>query len=302
MVEIYADVVFLINFVMDAFIFWIVGKLIKQKCSIFRLLFGGLVTSLLFCFLIFIPFLRPLYNLPILMAILALGVKITFDPKTIREFIKYTALFNIVSFCVGGMGIALFYYTNISNLIGNMVGFYIEGLSFKILISVSCMTYVLLKFAVGWYRKHVIKKQKFYNIKIFFDKYNEEIRALVDTGNQLSDPLTESPVIIAEFNSIKEFLPNELKVLFYENKENDLMALLNDTGQYFYKRIRLIPFNSIGKENGILLGFKPDRVEICVDEKNIVVENIIIGIYNFKLSNNNSYQGLLNPEVLYNIT
>lgn len=299
MVEIYADIVFLVNFIMDVFIFWIVGKLLRQKTRFIKILLGGFVSTLLFCLLIFVPFLNDFYNLPVLIAILMLGIKITFDAKSIREFLKLTVIFNIVSFCVGGMGIAIFYYTNISDVIGNMVGFYIEDFSFKILISVSCFTYLILKIAVNWYKKYAIKKQKFYCIKVFFDDCVEEFVSLVDTGNSLSDPLTENPVVIAEFNSIKAFLPDEIKLLYYENNEPALLTVDFNNDALFYRRIRLLPFSGIGKQNGILLGFRPDRVEIITDDKSIISENIIIGIYNFKLSQNNSYQGLLNPEILY---
>ena len=54
----------------------------------------------------------------------------------------------------------------------------------------------------------------------------------------------------------------------------------------------LIPYKSIGNENGILLGFKPDYVVMKSDEK-IYVENSVIG-----LSNNKIYSGIFGLEIL----
>ncbi len=59
----------------------------------------------------------------------------------------------------------------------------------------------------------------------------------------------------------------------------------------------LIPYKSIGNENGILLGFKPDYVVMKNDEK-IYVENSVIGIYDESLSNNKIYSGIFGLEIL----
>ena len=48
-------------------------------------------------------------------------------------------------------------------------------------------------------------------------------------------------------------------------------------------KLRLIPFKSIGKENGVLIGIKPDEVIMIKDEKITKVENVIIGMYEKKI-------------------
>ena len=54
----------------------------------------------------------------------------------------------------------------------------------------------------------------------------------------------------------------------------------------FLSKFRLIPFNSLGKENGLLLGIKADFVRIGdnddIEDKKI--NNVIIGLYDKKLS------------------
>ena len=59
----------------------------------------------------------------------------------------------------------------------------------------------------------------------------------------------------------------------------------------------LIPYKSIGNENGILLGFKPDYVVMKNDEK-IYVENSVIGICDESLSNNKIYSGIVGLALL----
>ncbi|MBZ4667939.1 MAG: Sporulation factor SpoIIGA, partial [Defluviitaleaceae bacterium] len=48
-IEIYADVVFFLNLVMDYFILWIVSKIIKKKVSFKRLLLGAFLGALFYC-------------------------------------------------------------------------------------------------------------------------------------------------------------------------------------------------------------------------------------------------------------
>lgn len=59
----------------------------------------------------------------------------------------------------------------------------------------------------------------------------------------------------------------------------------------------IIPYKSIGNENGMLLGFKPDYVIFYDDEKKYI-ENSVIGICNEVLSCNNVYSGIFGLEIL----
>ena len=56
-IEVYVDILFLINFIMVYFIFFIVNKLIKSKISLKRLAFSSFFATLLYILtIIFIPF------------------------------------------------------------------------------------------------------------------------------------------------------------------------------------------------------------------------------------------------------
>jgi stage II sporulation protein GA (sporulation sigma-E factor processing peptidase) len=59
--------------------------------------------------------------------------------------------------------------------------------------------------------------------------------------------------------------------------------------------IRCIPFSSLGEENGLLLGIVTDKISISTKDGLKEYSNIVIAIYNKKLSNDNSYNVLLHP-------
>lgn len=66
----------------------------------------------------------------------------------------------------------------------------------------------------------------------------------------------------------------------------------------WFSRFRIIPFSSLGKENGILIGFRPDYVEVWNKQNKREYREVIVGICNKKLSPNNRYKALLNPDLV----
>ena len=47
----------------------------------------------------------------------------------------------------------------------------------------------------------------------------------------------------------------------------------------------------------MLLGFKPDNIILKEDDEEKIILDIIIGIYNSKLSDDEEYMALLHPEI-----
>lgn len=62
-------------------------------------------------------------------------------------------------------------------------------------------------------------------------------------------------------------------------------------------KFRVIPYNSIGKQNGLMLGFKADEVKIIIDEEERTIKNTIIGIFNQSF-NSQTYSALISLEII----
>ena len=60
---------------------------------------------------------------------------------------------------------------------------------------------------------------------------------------------------------------------------------------------KFIPFSSLGNENGMLVGFKPDYIKIYGEEENVRTD-VIIGIYDGKLTKTNKYTSLVGLNIL----
>jgi stage II sporulation protein GA (sporulation sigma-E factor processing peptidase) len=124
--------------------------------------------------------------------------------------------------------------------------------------------------------------------------------ALVDTGNSLTDPITGYPVMIVEAESLKAILPSEVYDSVVSN--NIYKQIPNGNGENTWiKRIHLIPFKSIGKENGMRTGFRPDNLRVGRDGAFKEINNVIVGICGIKLSNSAKYSALVGPAMLSKI-
>jgi len=298
--EVYGDIIFLINFMMDFFIFWAAGKIFQKRISIARVIFGAFLASILYCCVIFIDFLGFCYNPIGVLIILMISVFVTFGARNLKSFFKDIFQVIVISFAIGGFATALFYFFNISDFIGNFINIYIHNFSLKFLFFSVSVFYFILKAFAAWYKKSVINKQTFCRLEIFLKDKKVFLNALVDTGNSLYEPISGKPVIVSEFDVIGEILPPEIREFFAEDNKTDFTKIYdyvesNNTNFDF----RIIPFCSVGRRQGFIVGFFADRVIIYYDN-NICLEKVIIGVCNVKLSRANTYNALLNPEMLRN--
>ena len=260
MVAIYADIVFLVNFIMNFTIFWIVTKLAKRKIKFYRILLGAVVAAFLYSLFIFVPTARGFYNFFTAVLIVTVALFVVFGRTDYKKFLLYMAYAHGVAFMIGGMTMAINNYINTGAF---------RHFSFGLLAISILLSYVGLKLAHLCIQKITLAKQMFYTIKIFKGEDIVQIRTLVDTGNSLIEPISGIPVVIAQEDYIKKLAI----------KEEDL---------------RVIPYKTVGKK-GILMGFKPDKIEILELKE---TKEVMIAVYDGLLSKKGEYQGLLNPTIL----
>ena len=78
----------------------------------------------------------------------------------------------------------------------------------------------------------------------------------------------------------------------------DFSNISEKTKSEYISKLKLIPFSSLGKQNGMLIGIKPDYIKIKTEEKENKIENVIIGIYNKSLTKKGEYQALIGMELI----
>jgi len=297
--EIYLDVLILENIVMNYLILWTSGKLSKMRTSNLRLFMGALLGAAYAAFLVVRPDMK-VYCTAIAKILLSIAmVTITFFPGKFVSFIKILVMFYISTFVFAGASFALIYLNNQGALVKNGM-IYVYWQSKWITIFLSIITAVIiLKIFQEIIQYKFIREKLLTGLRIIFESKQTDIAALIDTGNSLYDPLSNMPVIIVEFNAIKNILPTEICNIFESSIENDFTLMTDQLySSKWFNRFRLIPFSSLGKENGMLIGFKPDYVEIGDDDEKKGISDVVIGIYNNVLSKGEHYKALLSPDLL----
>ena len=137
-------------------------------------------------------------------------------------------------------------------------------------------------------------KNKFSNtlcdLEIFFKGKVIKLKTLVDSGNLLKEPISNQDVIVVQKSSLEDLI--DKKIL---NEATSMIkgSLIGDMSKELYEyKFKVIPFSSLGNENGVLIGFKPDYIKIYSDEE-IIKKDVIIGIYDGALSKTNLYTSLI---------
>ena len=297
---VYVDVLFIINFVINYLLLWTTSKICRRRVSQIRLSVGAFIGAI-YAVVMFFPAFKIYYTFMSKVLFSFVIIAVTFNIEKLKEFLKTLIIFYGVNFTFAGTALGLFYFTNVGAFTGFVMSNGVLYFSFpwKTLLISGIVAYILIKIISHVFRRRLVKENMYVPLDIICDNKKISVEALIDTGNSLYDPISNFPVVVVEFDAIKELLPEEVKKIFSEYRENDLHIISNImSNSAWVSRFRLIPFSSLGKENGMLIGFKPDEIEIIEDNRKRDIKDIIVGIYNHKLSKNDRYNALLNPEII----
>lgn len=294
---VYVDILFFINFMANYLLLWTTKKVCQIKTSFWRICLGSGIGALYAVFMFF-PSLNLFYGFTSKLLFSIVLISVTFTAKTIKQFFRLILSFYLINFSFAGALFAAMYFTDVGVKLGAIVsnGVFYFNLPLATLLISSGIAYIIimLGFKIAEKRGFMIKSRM--GISIGLDGKSVDIYALVDTGNALSEPISQMPVVVAEMDCLKNILPDWLCSEFL-NKSNDDVEILSRIicSEQSEIKLRLIPFSSLGKENGMLVGFKPDFIKIKDEDKTFT--DVIVGIYNKQLSKNNDYNALLHPQL-----
>ncbi len=286
----YIDILFLVNFVINYILLSVtafIGRLPKKQ---WRIMLSA-VLGAIYAVCIFFPDFSAIYSALFKITFSLFMLSVAYNLKSIRTFAKATGLFYLCTFIMGGGVFALFCFTDTGQKLGAVVsnGILYINLPWKLLFISVFASYIIIRLLYYAVRTGIARDNMLVKIKVFLNGKSVEMDALIDTGNALCEPLGGAPVIVAEFDALKAILPEGME-------EEKIMAGGNPEGME--ERIRIIPYSSIGKDNGILVGFRPDRISVTENEVTYIQEDVVVGICQGKISRDKSYRALLHPLIL----
>ena len=219
-------------------------------------------------------------------------VYIAFNPQTVKKMCKQVLIFYLTSFVFGGVALYLIYFLKPQEIfIKN--GVYVGKYVLKVIFLGAIIAFIIVKISFKLIKTKINSKDMYCKIKVFIDEKVIQTIAMIDTGNLAKEPITNRPVVIIENNLLEEVLPKEI----CNNVENILSGNLDGVPEKYIPRLRCIPFSSLGKQNGMLLGIKADGIEVEFEEEKKCSKDVIIGVYDKSLTKKGEYRALIGLEL-----
>lgn len=259
--ELYIDVLFLENLLLDYLLLSLLRKLLKCPGGWIRRLLAAALGSMGICLL---------YAFSLEQSLIG----------HVLVYVVFSTVMVKVGLCIKGrrrLGKALVLLYVCSGLLGGVFQWVHAHLAFPIypFVGMSLVSFGLLSIGMKWLLRLFGKEQNFYEVRVQFQGRTIPVKALRDTGNRLRDPIFGRPVsIITE--DVKQMLCQEKEILFYP-----------------------VPFHSVGRARGMMQAFFADRLCIKMPEgEEKILERPLLGITKEPLSSQKEYHMILHPELL----
>ena len=255
--EFYADVFFLTNVYLDFLAVYIVSEILQQKKRLLRYLFCCALSSFA-GILLFLQIENYDVYLICIHFIVNPGMMFAcYFPAEVKIYIKAFCLMYFVILMLGGS--VQWMYVTIAGR------HYYELCLFLTAVPVIVFLYIL--------RRKRQNVQCFCQVTIVHNNRTVKLWALYDTGNRLIDPYRKEPVHIVA---------------------KEIYGSLSQDAQI---PTRLIPFSSVGCQNGMLSAFTVERICIQWKEAEMEIAPAVLAAAEDTLFQNRAYQMILHGSV-----
>lgn len=253
--KIYIDLVMILNFFFDFILLLSVCIILRRNVSIYKIMLGAFLGGLSILFLFINVNSFQLFVFKILISILM--VLISFGYKNFKYTFRNLLYLYTSSIILGGF----LYFLNVEFSYKQIGLIFINnGLSINVLfLIIFCPVIIYIYVKQGLWLK--TNYSNYYKINIYIDEFKYSFNAFLDTGNNLTEPITNKPVILVD------------KKLKCEN--------------FFY-----IPYKTI-TNNGLIKCIKADKIEI----NGLFKYKVIVGLLDEKIKID-GVDCLLNKKIL----
>lgn len=291
---VYIDVLLLLNFCLDFLLLAAAGRFLRRRGGLLRLLLASLLGAI-YGAAIVLPQLAYLYLPPAAVLVSLLLLRVAYPFQSAGAFLKLVGVFYLIAFAMAGAVLAgVTLLQNSGFVLGGAATVRAGTLLAAIPVAaiLARRGYTALK--RGW------RKEDFHiELEIRAMGRSCLLTALLDTGNDLHEPLSGRPVIVADSRAVLTLLPERVREAYAKAGDRPDQVLQQLTARSdadgWARRLRLIPYASIGKRNGMMLGFRPDCVVLYQGGERRVCDAMIALT---KLAGDQSYQAVANPEIL----
>lgn len=291
----YIDIVIIENLIMNYIILYATGIVTKVKMKKTRVLISSLIGAI-FVAIQYVTNLKIYSNIIVKTILSILMIFIAFNPQKIKQLGKQLILFYLTTFTFGGVATYLIYVIKPQDIIiknGMFVGTYVLKTIF--LGAILGTVIIIIAFKIS--KNKMTKKDMLCQTKIKLEGKEITLNTMLDTGNMLKEPISGTPVIVVEKTSLYELIPKEILEHTEEILGGDFEKIPEEIKNKYISKFKMIPFSSLGKQNGMLLGIKAEKIEVLNENYENDKKDVIIGIYNKSLTKRGEYNALIGIEL-----
>ena len=301
---IYIDILFLRELLVDGAVLLTTAWACHIRPKPWRVLAAS-VFGACYVVLMLFPQLSFLFTLGVKIGFSLIMIWITFGFHSLQRFIRTTLAFYAVNFVAAGAVLGLYYlFMQGSGEVWRTVTFSGGSVHAELKLGIF---YFAAAFVIGIYVYRSVLSQKREKVLIGTHLADVTIRigeaeygctGLIDTGNQLYDPLTRTPVMVMEASRWEAEIP-AVWMKGIRDAQVDRLIAGQDTEPFPWQdRMRLVPFRGVNKGSQFMLAGKPDSVQIMREGQIFETSRVLIGLDGGKLTADGTYQAIIHPSMV----
>ncbi len=283
MTVVYIDSLFLLNFVVNYLLLLAAAKLSGEPLRRLRMA-GGAALGAAYAAAVFFPhmgfLLHPLCKLgaAVLMLAAAFGGS--------KRLLRVSLVFFAVAAAFGGGIFALELLGGQGLTLRN--GIFYSAMDLRLILLSAAVCYVVITVVFQRTAKHTAARRELVPAVLTLAGRRVVLTALVDTGNTLTDPLTGRPVMVAEGEKLTALFPPG-KAPPAAKLRNPVAAVEELSEDLFRGRCRLLPYQAVGVECGMLLALRLDDVRVGMEDYG----GILVALSPTRISDGGGYSALI---------
>lgn len=273
MYELYIDVVFLINLIMDLLLMSMARRMMKAQTTMVRIVLGSAVGAAGACLVIVWPVFLGLGELILAGVVLGgLMVKIGFHTKGVQELARGILSLVFVSVTMGGLMGVLYQHTYAGYYVEQLIrGNTAEGMPLLIWLFLAAGSWYGCKYLWIFALEVKRRQQHLYQVTLVCKERSLTFPGFLDTGNHLHEPVSGHPVHVVS---------------------KAVWAVCYQEGD----PICLIPYHTIGSEEGFMPGMFLESMKIQGEKECREIDRPLIAVSPHPVNRDGSYEILLNEE------
>lgn len=297
---VYLDVIWALNLLFDSLLLYLTAITLKRKVRLWRIFVGGFIGSLIIL-LSFTP-INAISGHPLSKLLFSIiMVLIAFGYKRLSFFTKALMTFYVATFLIGGalMGVHFFVQYD-PKLTMEVLRSSVMGFGDPI-----SWLFVLIGFPIAWHfsRKNIesmemtkIQYDQIVTVTIKIEEETLSLKGLIDSGNQLYDPLSKQPVMFVSIKAQFESLCKPIQQL--AANPDPLSVGTDEFSESWQHRMRIVPYRVVGQGSQLIVAVKPDSIQIEHHGSLYLAEKGLVSFTMQQLSSDDTFHCIVHPKML----